>query len=405
MGVNTTSMFSLENFYFILYYNLLKPINALGHYFMPFGSVDPTDLITTENGFDVPTDAFHYVGSWGAHSFYFYDQEPLTDITIPTQFVYMTNHSFKYSNVFVNSEKSQIKRDICKEYNFIDLYYFFHGFAALSWYSDYKYVGNVDYKFDKAFISLNRLTTKDRSYRLYVVSKMLEKDIVQYGRVSLNLTDPNQPHWKEELLDSHCKLSKHAKVTIYKNLKDVHGSLIADVENPMGDCSAHAGHNELKLNQSALWHVVTETVFYHDKLHLTEKVFKPIVSHRPFLLVAAPGNLAYLKSYGFKTFDRWVDESYDNETDNDKRMDMVVDELEKIAKLSPSELKAMHAEMKEVLDYNFNHFYGKFREIITDELLDNFKSVATQWNNGRFNGKTIDLNLIDFPQVRSLLLN
>ena len=45
-----------------------------------------------------------------------------------------------------------------------------------------------------------------------------------------------------------------------------------------------------------LFHIVTETIFYDNKLHFTEKVFKPIVARRPFFLVGAPGNLAYLKS-------------------------------------------------------------------------------------------------------------
>jgi hypothetical protein len=35
------------------------------------------------------------------------------------------------------------------------------------------------------------------------------------------------------------------------------------------------------------------------------------------MLLAAPGNLAYLKSYGFKTFDSVIDESYDTIQDND----------------------------------------------------------------------------------------
>ena len=37
-------------------------------------------------------------------------------------------------------------------------------------------------------------------------------------------------------------------------------------------------------------------------MHLTEKIFKPIVNKQPFMLLAAPDNLAYLKSYGFKTY-------------------------------------------------------------------------------------------------------
>jgi hypothetical protein len=75
---------------------------------------------------------------------------------------------------------------------------------------------------------------------------------------------------------------------------------------------------------SSLWNIVTETVFYDNKLHLTEKIFKPIVLKRPFVLVGAPGNLQYLKEYGFQTFDKWINEDYDNEIDPDIRIKKIV---------------------------------------------------------------------------------
>jgi hypothetical protein len=179
--------------------------------------------------------------------------------------------------------------------------------------------------------------------------------------------------------------------------------LIADIKNPAGDFSAHAGPQELLLNQRALWHVVSETVFYYDKLHLTEKIFKPIVSKRPFILVAAPGNLAYLKSYGFKTFDRWIDESYDDEQDPAKRLEMIANEVEKLCKLSMGQLKNMHMEMQEILNYNFDHLYGNFREIIVNELVDNFEGAIAQWNSNRTDDGHVDTSAINYQQVKALL--
>lgn len=387
-------MFSLDNFYYIVYANLLAHVNTSGHYFYPFGSVSPNDLIGTQNWIpNVHTGRSNYC--------LFYDQEPLFKIELPPDHKFLRT---KTATILANSEHSDLKRDLCKENNYYDWYYFFHGFAALTWYRDYKYLGQVENKFTKVFISLNRLTTKDRSYRLYLVSNMIEKDLIKHGHVSLCLTDPGQTTWQEELEYKYTKLSNNAKNTIQQNLSTLSGSLVVDQVNPQGDLSAHAGRDELKLNQSALWHVVPETVFYYKKLHLTEKIFKPIVSHRPFILVGAPGNLAYLKSYGFKTFDKWIDESYDAEEDNDKRIAMVIEQLEKLCKLSMEELRDMQAEMKEVLDHNYNHFYGEFKTIIVDEMLENFKGVARQWNNGRVDQeKLICLDKIDFEHVKKVL--
>lgn len=384
-------MFSLDNFYYILYTNLLRHVNTTSHYFIPFGSVSPNDLVQYNA---LPIDISR------AHNCLFYDQEPLSTIDLPTTVDY---YKTKTATILANSEHSQLKNNLCKEYNYLDWYYFFHGFAALTWYRDYKYLKQVEHKFTKVFINLNRLTTKDRSYRLFLVSEMIEHDLLKYGHVSLCLDDPAQLHWKNELISHDSKLSKHAKKIIYKNLSKLEKPLVVDRYIPQGISSAHCGPEELKLNQSALFHVVSETIFYHKKLHLTEKIFKPIVSRRPFILVGAPGNLAYLKSYGFKTFDKWIDESYDLENDNDTRIELIIEQLEKLCKLSHNELTQMHEEMQEVLEYNFNYFYGDFRTVIVDEMLDNFKNCANQWNNGRIDNRTMDISNIDFDNVKKVL--
>jgi hypothetical protein len=99
--------------------------------------------------------------------------------------------------------------------------------------------------------------------------------------------------------------------------------------------------------------------------------------------VAAPGNLAYLKSYGFRTFDRWIDESYDSESDHYVRIEKITFELAKLCAMSPAVLRQMYLEMQQVLEYNFNHFYTTFKDLIVDELVDNFAGVLGQINNGR----------------------
>ena len=171
-----------------------------------------------------------------------------------------------------------------------------------------------------------------------------------------------------------------------------------------GDLSARFGHREYRLWQSSLWHVVNETVFYEPKLHLTEKIFKPIVAQRPFILVAAPGNLAYLRSYGFQTFERWIDESYDDLQDPDQRLDAIANEIERFAHMSLGELHDVHQDMMSVLDYNKKHFFGEFRKIIVGELVDNFDQCIRIWNNGRIDGRDVPLPA-DLKSVKKLLLD
>jgi len=201
---------------------------------------------------------------------------------------------------------------------------------------------------------------------------------VRFGKVSLFLND-SLGTWQDTVTDPLTPLDNRARVKIYQALKNRSDPLIIDTV-PNGAFSAKVDLSELS---DALWHVVTETVYFQPKLHLTEKVFKPIIAQRPFILVAAPGNLAYLRSYGFKTFDHWIDESYDLETDNYIRIEKITQEIARLCAMPTSQLKHMHEEMQEILLYNYRHFYGEFRTIITNELVDNFEGILAQINNGR----------------------
>jgi hypothetical protein len=147
--------------------------------------------------------------------------------------------------------------------------------------------------------------------------------------------------------------------------------LIIDNEKVLGSASADIP----RCTNDSLWHIVTETVFYYDKLHLTEKIFKPIVMKQPFMLLGAIGNLAYLKSYGFKTFEGIIDESYDTIVDNDARTEAVVAQIAWYCALNAEEKQSVIEAIAPIVEYNFHHFYGEFKHIITRELLDNCKTL------------------------------
>jgi hypothetical protein len=306
---------------------------------------------------------------------YFFDQEPMYDYTLPIVRDSILNqaHIAKPGRIHIlaNSDISSVTDQAVNNYGMYNWYYFFHGFAALDWYRDFQYIEPESFnRFDKVFICYNHLTSKLRSYRLHLVSNLIEQDLVRHGHVSLF-----HKGWQTTIQDPNTPLDNRARVKIYKTLKNIDKPLIIDTEEPNGSLSAVVSVTDLT---SALFHVVTETVYFDTKLHLTEKVFKPIVSKRPFFLVSTPGSLAYLKSYGFRTFDRWIDESYDLEQDHYIRIEKITEEIARLCAMEPADLIMMHKEMQEVLEYNFNHFYTSFKNIIIDELVDNFKELLLQ---------------------------
>lgn len=331
---------------------------------------------------------------------FFYDQEPyIPNLVDPYIKVFKSEPT---NRILVTSEISPALDSCARENDLLLMYYFFHGFAALDWYRGYYalyYNRPVVQSYNKDFISYNRLISEDRSYRIYFISLLKESGLLDRGTVSFNVADNNNLTWRDELQNANCKLSDNSKLHIEKNLigidrlvvdcHSVHGSASADI--PRTAKTWLNPDNPLPPDVSAFWHIVTETVFYYDKLHLTEKIFKPIVSKQPFMLLAAPGNLNYLRRYGFKTFGDIIDESYDDIEDNDTRTKAVVEQLEWYCNLSESDKAEVMTKIEPIVEYNFHHFYNDFKYIITDELINNTKKI---FKDIGYDDKNIDYNAL-----------
>jgi hypothetical protein len=128
------------------------------------------------------------------------------------------------------------------------------------------------------------------------------------------------------------------------------------------------------LADQSLLHVVTETVYHGKKLHLTEKSFKPIVMQQPFVLVSCQGSLEYLRSYGFKTFSDFWDESYD-EADDSTRILKIGKLLSDLDSLSTHEKQHLQQALVKTVEHNFNWFYSQeFEQLLWQELSGMIKS-------------------------------
>lgn len=391
-------MFSIHKFIEIIHNFLLRPIYIESFGFDPSFSTSITDFKRLSDDY----------GDWFSNYICngqctWWHEEPL-DLTVFDKIYYRHINFNHATNLFLqpwpnmsdvsgmcdwfqdvnfhilaNSEKSQLKKNLLQDYKYYDWYFFFHGFAALDWFRDYKYLKLENHTVTKVFISLNHLITKKRSYRLSLLAHIIEKNLLNKGFVSCPLLDKNTV--EIELLDPNSYISAESKKHVYENLLPTANRMVLD--ETLNYSTASSNIISPKFGQGALWHVVTETVFYEERLHLTEKIFKPIVSKRPFILLGAPGNLEYLRSYGFKTFDRWIDENYDNEKDPDLRMKLVIKELVKLCNLPHYKILEMHLEMQKILEFNYNHFYNDFKSIIINELITNFQKAIFLHNKDK----------------------
>lgn len=74
---------------------------------------------------------------------------------------------------------------------------------------------------------------------------------------------------------------------------------------------------------------------------ITEKAYKPIACSTPFIAFATPNWLEDLRALGFKTFSPFINEDYDTETDSNKRLNMIVAEIERICSLDADSYKEL----------------------------------------------------------------
>ena len=110
--------------------------------------------------------------------------------------------------------------------------------------------------------------------------------------------------------------------------------------------------------------VVCETYFSGKTFFMTEKTMRPIIHKRPFLVQGPQWYLKNLKKLGFKTFDQWWDEGYD-EDPWDFKYQALVKIIDYIGKQSPSTIKQWYIEMASVLDHN----YDVFRSLTDKQIL------------------------------------
>lgn len=384
-------MISIENFYWTLYENLLGPAGLDCWYYLPFGTTDK--LITHEFMLDRPKHSNHVL--------FHFDQEPVNESSLGYWYdISSAANNWKLCKILANSERSLEKSKICRDRDMLDWYFFYHGFAANNWFRDAQFSPNV-YRPIKIYSSYNHLVDGKRSYRMALLARLAARQLLDYGDVSFHAT---KEQCLNEISCDRSLLSDASKQIIAKHIVDSSRAPPIILDGTVtGEFSARFGYHEYRLWQNSFFHLVNETVFYEQKLHLTEKIFKPIVAMRPFILAAAPGNLKYLKQYGFQTFDKWIDESYDDIVDNDQRLDAITQIVESLCRLTPGELEDLRHDMKPILAFNKKHFFTTFQNKIVDELVDNFDSCVKIWNNGRLDPNRSLARHYNADQVKKVL--
>lgn len=110
-------------------------------------------------------------------------------------------------------------------------------------------------------------------------------------------------------------------------------------------------YNEKDIFETSFLWVASETKKTTDGIFLTEKTWKPIAHGNPFCINGDAGSLKLLKGLGFKTFDKFWDESYD-ETNDVERVKMIAQIVEDLCSKTLPELQGLNERMLPILEHN-----------------------------------------------------
>jgi hypothetical protein len=102
--------------------------------------------------------------------------------------------------------------------------------------------------------------------------------------------------------------------------------------------------------------IINETRFAQPSANFSEKVFQAMQYQKPFIVVGPPKTLEYIRSMGFKTFNDFWDESYDDELHHGERLAKIFDLIDQIMNTPLADLRTMYDKMRDTVQHNLARY-------------------------------------------------
>jgi hypothetical protein len=112
------------------------------------------------------------------------------------------------------------------------------------------------------------------------------------------------------------------------------------------------------LYKDILIDIVAEPTSKGNTFYPTEKIVRPILFNRPFIVMGSKNYLIYLRQMGFKTFYEYWDEDYDGH-DGSEKYHRILKLIDQLALMSKQEVADMHRAMLGTLAHNRNILLNK----------------------------------------------
>ena len=199
----------------------------------------------------------------------------------------------------------------------------------------------------KPFLKVNRTNRPERDLFMLFIE---HEDLYDKFKISF-------PHFSKEDFPTHNRFKKYLKPS---NINFLLNKVPFDIDKTDETNHGPAGYGEGYFNadlpfqpnhyRNTLFSIVMCAFpFVENACHLHSSTFNPIHQGHPIIQFGPYKSLERMRERGFKTFDKWWDESYDEIKDGWERFDAILKLVDKLSRKSNKELLEMYVDMKDLL--------------------------------------------------------
>lgn len=217
----------------------------------------------------------------------------------------------------------------------------------------------------------NILNREFRWHRPFFVSLLAKYELLDLGHVSLGLSSRRQDEINS-FGSMHSYLQHNLKEIQRNHSSIIHSSLFREISDGIDLIhdkiplcldknefnTNYVSYSDIPLEymRSSYFHITSCTYFFGFEEQSTgwhEKEWKPILVKQPFLMLGRPGMLKLMKRFGFMTFSKWFDESYDDIADDWLRLEAIAKETKRLSEIPNHEWDLILDDMQNVLEVNY----------------------------------------------------
>jgi hypothetical protein len=230
------------------------------------------------------------------------------------------------------------------------------------------YENHINYKSNNDIKTYACLNKRIRPHRVWFYNYLYHSGLIEKGLVSMNQFDYHGYFFENQVIDMNIidKISKDLPLV-------VHGK-----SNNEFDDNFYIRRFNDKISLDTYMTVISEAHCgdSDQTMFLSEKTFKVIAVNHPFMIMGNKDSMAMMKSMGYKTFDGFIDESYDT-LPTHERLQCIIESIRKVDNINDK--FEWFKSMEDVIKFNYDTLIGKLFKL-PDAMVKFIKHVEKTSN-------------------------